>query len=328
MNRRQILKGAAAASFVTLSLNWMLPSEASAPKRQAKAFIPSATDMKVLFYGLWAFWHGQLNPIDGREGVLAFSPDFEVAPEHSYTAKFKSSSSGVTLEPGIPYAVALDRSSAQTQVGLWNAVQAHDAGLFLHTKQGGNLVVRPLPPEDMRKNKARTIWLPYPDDISPAATIDLRKQTLFNSTQDLTNADLKNRWPMIQVFSYSGSKTVALTDGIATVTGKVNLHVITKPVTDVSDMGQHAAMAWKALMDLIPKANGQPLDISFSQPLSHDMGVCSDPMPGVDMGDDIPDPCTEAGGTQSHLPTANKALVHVLSNPSNCAAGGGLEIGP
>ncbi|HEX7962645.1 MAG TPA: hypothetical protein VF493_22235, partial [Terriglobales bacterium] len=218
MNRRQMLKGAAAASLAGLSASCKF-SSTSSPSQAPAGATPTgssarSTGIRVLFYGLWAFWYGQASPADGTDGVLAFSPDVTVHPAHAYSAKFKKSSSEITLEAGMKYWIVPDASSGQTQGSLWNKVQQqHDAGLFLHTNSGGSLVVAPILPDEMRRKNARTIWLPYPDDIVPVATIDLRKQHLFKASQDLSNADLRQRWPMIQAFSYDNSSSLALKDG-------------------------------------------------------------------------------------------------------------------
>lgn len=330
MNRREILKGAAAVSIAALSAGRIgsLTAESSAsgtPSRNS-----SASGLKVLFYGLWAFWYGQPSPADGKtEGILAFSPDVTGTTAHVYTADFKNTSKKQTLKPGVQYRIAPDVQSTQTQNGLWNAASAHNAGMFLRTSSGGTLVVTPLPADQMRQKNARTIWLPYPDDIIPVANVDLHAQTLFDkNSSDLGNADLKQYWPVIQAFIYSNCTSFALTDGISTITAPANLHVRTRPDPTPHDKGKHAGMAWNALVALVPRQNGKSLDIALGYPLAEEMGACSNGLDGVDEGDDIPHPCSKKAGTSRILSPSAEIRLHIESNPSNCAVGCGVQIGP
>jgi hypothetical protein len=331
VNRREMLKGAAAASLAALSASCTSNASSNNPISGAQPKRPTPSGINVLFFGLWAFWYRQANPVNGTEGILAFSPEVKPDPStkdpgHSYTAKFKNGHLEATLEGSVPYWISTDGSSQQTGKGLWDAARNHNAGIFLSTDQG-NLIVNPLSPDEMRRNHATTIWLPYPDDIVPVATIDMRKYPLFATTgNDLGNADKKDRWPMVEAFVYGNSSSLALNDDVSTTTGKANLHIIVQPSQPIQhDGGYHAGEAWKKLLKLVPKKDNTMLDITFASNLPDDMGVCSDLVQGVDGNDEIPPLCTRGG---SPAPTASTSSQNGRVNPSNCAAGCGLEIGP
>jgi len=328
VNRRQMLKGAAAASIAALSASCTSRASSKDPvSRSQSKSAAGSSGINVLFFGLWAFWYGQPSPTpDATEGMLAFSPDFTTDDlAHLYMAKFKKGHSVVTLEAGIQYSVVPDAPpKSQTSAALWKAAQLHNASMFLHTNQG-SFLVQPLSADAMRNLKARTSWLPSPDDIIPVTTIDLQKQPLFAPSNDLTNAGPIYRWPMIQAFSYGNSTSVGLTDGVSTLTGKVNLHLIVQPNREIkNDGGQHAGKAWKTLLTLVPKQDKTLLDISFAAGLPDDMGACSDQVSGVDGDDEISDPCTHGAAVRTTMTYPPDSRV----NPSNCAAGCGLEIGP
>lgn len=328
-----MLKGAAAASLAAFSVSCATGGSSSAPVTGSQAKSPAAiSGLKVIFFGLWAFWYGQASPADASSvGILAFSPDVQPDPStqnpgHSYTTKFKKGHSELTLEAGVPYWIATQANASQTGANLWNSAHNHDAGMFLGTSQG-SLIVNPLSPPAMRALSARTIWLPYPDDIVPVATVDTMK--LFAPGTDFGNADKKNRWPMVTAFVYGSSTSIAFNDGVSTATGSVNLHVIVQPSQPIShDGGKHAGDAWTRLLKLIPKNTNPPtfLDIAFASNLPDDMGVCSDPTSGVGSDDGVAAPPCKRDGSASSTPS--KVVKDGKINPSNCAAGCGLEIGP
>lgn len=322
MNRRDALKGmalslaAASAGLRSASMDAL-----TAPQR-AKRIPPSATDLHVLFHGLWAFWYGQAGP-DGSPGVLAFTPN----TDHSCWARFKTSSSPFTLTPDVPYAVTMD---SKPQYGT-PTVQQHKAGMFLYS----NPTTQGTPPvtPSLKNASVRSIWLPYPYDVFPIAHVDVSQKPIFASAGDYPQLETYNIWPMMQAFCYEGPATLTLGDGGATTySEKMNLHLFAQPVSVVCDYGGHAANAFASLTRLLMRSDKNPLDIRMNVPLPM-LRATKDSLAGVDDSEvDVSDPCYDKprnGGMGNRFMMSQDSIVNLMSaNPSNCAGGCAIHIFP
>lgn len=321
MNRRELMKGAAASALVvgaaaisTCASNRQKPQSGARPgvSPQCTSEIDPTKSFRVVFHGLWVFWVGISN--GGKPGVLAFTP---IMPEHVQTASVWGAAEIATLD-GFFYTVDVVANNTVTASDLGRRMRAHDAGIQIPSKLFDESRLRTVFDERKFRSSAalyRAIWLPLPDDILPIVHSDI---TGVFQGDDIKNqvVSLGSRYPGVQLFCYTVANGARLNGpGIPpefeAMSGQ-NLHFHTiPPISSLCDKGEHARHAIDKAMSLITKSDGHPVDVHLSDPaVSHDVTIC--------------DP-TSLGLEAAEVP---KPIVCHRVAPSNCAGGNGFEILP